>query len=86
MHSSHGRILCEKEEDLTWGFDYKPCLGRGSRGKNNGKHTGTWIATLPIFEPAYQILMAHGRITSGYIHVNGRHISVKGAIVYAEKN
>lgn len=69
---------------VQWAFNYQPTLSWGPRG--SGKHTGTWLANYPIFEPGYQVLMAHGCVSSGYIKIGDDFIDTKGSIVYAEKN
>lgn len=87
IHSSNTNCLIE------WCFEYGGSLSWGSRGNKRSRHTGTWVAKYPLFEPGYQILMAHGRITSGNISIKHygssnevKDIDVKGATVYCEKN
>lgn len=69
---------------VQWGVDYTPMLTWGSRGTS--RHTATWLAQFPIFEPGYQVLMAHGVVTSGYIRYRNREIKLAGSSVYSEKN
>ncbi|MBF2026403.1 MAG: tocopherol cyclase family protein [Oscillatoriales cyanobacterium C42_A2020_001] len=47
--------------------------------------TAGWLSFLPIFEPGWQILMAHG-LATGWIEWNGTRYSLQNAPLYAEKN
>ena len=47
--------------------------------------TAGWLASLPVFEPHWQITMAHAR-ASGTVTWKGRKYEVKNAPFYAEKN
>lgn len=69
---------------VQWGIDYTPTLTWGSRGTS--RHTATWLSQFPIFEPGYQVLMAHGVATSGYLRYRNRKIDLAGSSVYCEKN
>ena len=44
-----------------------------------------WLAALPVFEPHYQILTAHG-LATGWIERDGERIEFRDAPYYAEKN
>lgn len=81
--ASHGYFVSGGQQ-IQWAFDYQPSLSWGSRGQ--GRHTGTWLANFSIFEPGYQVLMAHGQVSDGYIKIGDERIDVKGSTVYAEKN
>lgn len=88
---THGSVTARDHASGTpvtarWAIDYTPCLSWGSQGQVP-KHTGTWLAQFPIFEPAYQVLMAHGCVTQGSVHLNEDvSTNVAGAAVYIEKN
>lgn len=80
---SHGRFRGEKGL-VQWGIDYRPLLTWGTRGTT--RHTATWLSQLQLFEPGYQVLMAHGVVTDGYIISEGVRVDVTDAVVYCEKN
>lgn len=80
---THGSLYTTSTR-VQWMFNYQPTLGWGPRG--SGRHTGTWLAAFPIFEPGYQVLMAHGKVSTGYITVGDKTVDLKGSTVYAEKN
>jgi tocopherol cyclase len=67
-----------------WAFSVRPILGWGD---SNGQQRATagWLASLPVFEPHWQVLMAHGE-GSGWIEWGGQKYSFSNAPVYAEKN
>ena len=69
---------------VQWSLDYKPLLTWGTRGTS--RNTATWLSHLPIFDPGYQVLMAHGVATSGYIICDGVRVDATGGVVYCEKN
>ena len=80
--STHGRFKCDTGL-VQWGFDYDQLLAWGDRGTT--RHTGTWLTEIPIFEPGYQVLMAHGVVKEGYILCDGERVDVAGGVMYAEK-
>ena len=47
--------------------------------------TAGWLASLPVFEPHWQVLMSHGE-ASGWIEWGGERYEFTGAPAYAEKN
>lgn len=47
--------------------------------------TAGWMSFLPIFEPGWQVLMAHG-LATGWIEWNGTRYLLQNAPFYAEKN
>ncbi|CAK0735183.1 hypothetical protein CVIRNUC_000540 [Coccomyxa viridis] len=67
-----------------WAFSIQPQDGWGPR---TGKQAATagWLASLPVFEPHWQVLMARGRAT-GYIDWGGKRYDFTDAPAYAEKN
>lgn len=67
-----------------WAYDIEPIDGWGDRGKTQ-QSTAGWLSFLPIFEPGWQILMAHG-LASGWIDWNGTRYEFNRAPAYAEKN
>ena len=56
---------------------------RLSRGRATS--TAGWLSSLPVFEPHYQITMAHG-LATGWIETNGARVEFAKAPAYSEKN
>ncbi len=67
-----------------WQYEIKPIYGWGDRGKPQ-QSTAGWLSSLQIFEPGWQILMAHG-LASGWIDWNGKRYEFTSAPAYGEKN
>ncbi|KAL6775750.1 TCY1 [Auxenochlorella protothecoides x Auxenochlorella symbiontica] len=67
-----------------WDFQITPRLGWGSPGQRQLSTAG-WLAAVPIFEPHWQVLMAHGS-ASGWIEWGGERYAFQGVPTYAEKN
>lgn len=80
---THGSVYTSTTS-VQWKVNYEPTLGWGSRG--TGRHTGTWIASFPVFEPGYQVLMAQGYVSDGWVKIGDSTVDLKGSTVYAEKN
>ena len=66
-----------------WQYEIKPLYGWGDRGKPQ-QSTAGWLSSLQIFEPGWQILMAHG-LASGWIEWNGKRYEFTDAPAYGEK-
>ena len=80
----------KRVETVAWDFSVSVQAGFGARGDGAGEtseHTSTagWLSALPVFEPHYQILMAHG-LASGHVTVDGMRTEFANAPAYAEKN
>jgi tocopherol cyclase len=67
-----------------WQYEIKPIYGWG-QPKHPQQSTAGWLSFLQIFEPGWQILMAHG-LASGYIDWNGKIYQFTNAPAYGEKN
>ncbi|MBR8827864.1 MAG: tocopherol cyclase family protein [Gomphosphaeria aponina SAG 52.96 = DSM 107014] len=67
-----------------WYYEIQPSYGWGNPQLPQ-KSTGGWLSYLPIFEPGWQILMAHG-LATGYIDWNGKLYEFENAPAYGEKN
>ncbi|KST64325.1 tocopherol cyclase family protein [Mastigocoleus testarum] len=67
-----------------WEYEIKPVYGWGNQG-NIQQSTAGWLSFLQIFEPGWQILMAHG-LASGVIDWNGKLYEFTDAPAYGEKN
>jgi len=67
-----------------WQYEIKSVYGWGNKGQLQQSTAGI-ISFLPIFEPGWQILMAHG-FASGWIDWNGKIYEFTNAPAYSEKN
>lgn len=70
---------------VYWAFTVQPVYGWGNSGELQ-QSTAGWLAALPVFEPHWQVMMAHG-LANGYVQW-GEHtrIELNNAPFYAEKN
>jgi len=71
-------------ETVSWEYEIQPLFGWGDPNRPQ-KATAGWLSFLPLFEPGWQILMAHGRAT-GYIQWQGKTYRFTNAPAYSEKN
>jgi len=69
--------------EVRWDFTVEPVAGYGDRGRATS--TAGWLSSLPVFEPHYQITMAHG-LATGWIETNGARVEFAKAPAYSEKN
>jgi tocopherol cyclase len=67
-----------------WEYEIKPIYGWGNEGSIQ-QSTAGWLSFSQIFEPGWQILMAHGH-ASGCIDWNGKIYEFTNAPAYGEKN
>ena len=67
-----------------WQYEIQPVYGWGNQ-RNIQQSTAGWLSFLQIFEPGWQILMAHG-LASGWIDWNGKRYEFTNAPAYGEKN
>ena len=67
-----------------WCYETTPVYGWGN-SQQPQQSTGGWLSYLPIFEPGWQILMAHG-FASGWIDWHGEVYQFTDAPAYSEKN
>jgi tocopherol cyclase len=67
-----------------WDYQIQPLYGWGSPHARQ-QSTAGWLSSLQIFEPGWQILMAHG-LATGWIDWNGQRTTFHQAPAYAEKN
>lgn len=71
-------------ETCRWHYRIQPVYGWGDPQRQQ-QSTGGWLSFLPIFEPGWQILMAHGWAT-GWIDWRGERYTFTRAPAYSEKN
>lgn len=67
-----------------WYYETVPVYGWGNPHLPQ-QSTAGWLSFLPIFEPGWQILMAHG-LATGWIEWKGKKYQFKDAPAYSEKN
>lgn len=67
-----------------WHYQIQPVYGWGDPQQAQ-QATAGWLSFLPIFEPGWQILMAHG-LATGWIEWDGQRYEFDRAPAYAEKN
>ncbi|TVU54018.1 MAG: tocopherol cyclase [Arthrospira sp. PLM2.Bin9] len=76
----HQGSLKDGTRTCSWKYTITPVYGWGKQ-----QSTAGWLSFLPIFEPGWQILMAHGWAT-GSIDWNGTLYQFTNAPAYGEKN
>lgn len=78
-----GRLLTpDGRVQAEWNYQVEPIE---SWGKPEPKATAGWLSYLPVFEPGWQVLMAHG-LASGWVRWAGELHSFSRSPAYAEKN
>ena len=65
-----------------WNYQTTPISGWGA---STQQATAGWLSYLPVFEPGWQVLMAHG-LATGQMRWRGQDYRFENAPVYAEKN
>lgn len=79
-----GRLQDPKGLEASWQHSIKPVYGWGAPHRDQ-QSTAGWLSQLQIFEPGWQILMAHG-LATGWINWRGERYSFSDAPAYMEKN
>jgi tocopherol cyclase len=69
---------------VAWHYQVEPVYGWGSTGQPQQSTAGL-LSSLQIFEPGWQILMAHGHAT-GWLDWRGQRYEFTHAPAYGEKN
>ncbi len=67
-----------------WHYVVQPVYGWGQSGRKQ-QSTAGWLSQFQIFEPGWQILMAHG-LATGWAEWNGKRYTFTNAPAYSEKN
>lgn len=68
-------------ETCKWHYQTRPIYGWGIPSKP----TANWLSFLPIYDPGWQILLAHG-LSTGWIEWRGKRYEFTDAPAYSEKN
>ncbi|DBB03967.1 TPA: hypothetical protein ACH3X1_013035 [Trebouxia sp. C0004] len=71
-------------KSVKWAYSTRPIYGWGDTGAEQ-KSTAGWLAAMPVFEPHWQVLMAHG-LSTGWIECDGKRYDFHDAPSYSEKN
>lgn len=84
--TQHQGCLTEPETGAIarWDYEIEPIYGWGRRG-GPPLPTAGWLSYLPIFEPGWQVLMAHG-LATGWVEWQGQRYEFRHAPTYMEKN
>ena len=73
-----------RNEYCRWEYQIQPVYGWGNVGQAQQSSAGL-LSSLPIFEPGWQITMAHG-LATGWIEWRGKRYQFTDAPAYSEKN
>ncbi len=71
-------------QSAAWHYEIKPVYGWGDVNRPQ-QSTAGWLSQFQIFEPGWQILMAHG-LATGWVDWNGDRYEFADAPAYGEKN
>ncbi|HEY9639478.1 MAG TPA: tocopherol cyclase family protein [Coleofasciculaceae cyanobacterium] len=71
-------------QTARWQYEIQPVYGWGNPAGIQ-QSTAGWLSQFQIFEPGWQILMAHG-LATGWIEWNGTRYTFSQAPAYGEKN
>ncbi|MEL6441163.1 MAG: tocopherol cyclase family protein [Cyanobacteria bacterium J06621_8] len=74
----------QRDEYCRWEYQVEPVYGWGD-SQQLQQSTAGWLSALPIFEPGWQVTMAHG-LASGWIEWRGKVYRFDNAPAYSEKN
>jgi tocopherol cyclase len=74
-------VLPSTVDSCRWAFSVRPVVGWGDTDGRQ-KATAGWLAALPVFEPHWQVVMAHG-LASGWIEWGGKRYEFTDAAHYA---
>jgi tocopherol cyclase len=82
----HQGILTDPGTGATarWRYQIQPIYGWGDVDRPQ-QSTAGWLSQFQIFEPGWQILMAHG-LATGWIEWNNQRYEFTNAPAYGEKN
>ncbi len=72
------------QQYCRWEYQVQPLYGWGNP-RLTQQATAGWLSYLPVFDPGWQILMAHG-LATGWLEWQGRKYDFTDAPAYCEKN
>ena len=67
-----------------WNYQIKPLYGWGNP-QSSQQATAGWLSYLPLFDPGWQVTMAHG-LATGWIEWHNQTYHFQDAPAYSEKN
>lgn len=79
-----GKLKEPNRNFCEWQYSIQPVYGWGNSGKSQQSTAGI-LSSMQIFEPGWQILIAHG-LATGWINWNGKIYNFTNAPAYSEKN
>ena len=79
-----GKLYEPNGNSAEWQYEITPVYGWAS-SEQSQQSTAGWMSSLQIFEPGWQVLMAHG-LATGWIDWNGKRYEFANAPAYGEKN
>ncbi len=79
-----GSLRDPSGNSAQWEYAIQPIYGWGDVNRLQ-QSTAGWLSSFQIFEPGWQILMAHG-LATGWIEWNARRYAFTDAPAYSEKN
>jgi tocopherol cyclase len=79
-----GKLTEPNGHTARWQYQTRPVYGWGIPTQPQ-QSTAGWLSFLGIFEPGWQILMAHG-LATGWIEWQGQRYDFTNAPAYSEKN
>ncbi len=81
---NQGHLIDPAGQEARWAYEIEPIYGWGDADAPQQSTAGI-LSQFPIFEPGWQVLMAHGFAT-GWIEWNGQRYDFEQAPAYREKN
>jgi tocopherol cyclase len=79
-----GKLRDPVRGSARWQYSIQPIYGWGNPHRPQ-QSTAGWLSQFQIFEPGWQILMAHG-LATGWIEWQGERYDFTNALAYSEKN
>lgn len=81
---NQGALQLPTGEMIRWQYQTRPIYRWGNL-RERPRSTAGWLSSFQIFEPGWQVLMAHG-LATGWIEWQGQRYDFVNAPAYAEKN
>ena len=72
-------------KSVRWDITVTPLRGWGGGPGAKMVSPAGWMTALPVFEPHWQVTMAHG-LASGWIETDGERVEFSDCPAYSEKN
>eukprot|EP00958_Prasinococcus_capsulatus_P016065 scaffold1766_cov401-Prasinococcus_capsulatus_cf.AAC.22 len=75
----------QRVETAEWDYAIKPLCGWGGDSSKEQLSCAGWLSSLPVFEPHWQVCMAHG-LATGTLKLGDQVYEFEDAPAYTEKN